>query len=57
LIFFARRQKQADLCEFKVSLLHRASFMTTEDTERNLLLIDKETKIKKFLSGFLFYFE
>jgi hypothetical protein len=30
-----RRQRQADLCEFKASLVYRASFRTDKDTQRN----------------------
>ena len=32
-----RRQSQADLCDFKASLVYRASFRTTTATERTLL--------------------
>lgn len=37
LVSALRRQSQADLCDFKASLVYRASFRTTTATERTLL--------------------
>ena len=33
-----RRQRQVDFCEFKASLVYRASFKTAKSAQRNLVL-------------------
>jgi hypothetical protein len=38
-----RRQRQADLCEFKVSLVYRMSSRTARATHRNSLSQNKQT--------------
>ena len=42
-----RRQRQADLCEFKASLVYRASFRTARATQGN----PTETGSKEFQTG------
>jgi hypothetical protein len=41
-----RRQRQADICEFKASLLYKASSSTGKATQRNLVLkkIEREKR-------------
>ena len=39
-----RRQRQADLCEFKARLVYRTSFRTSRTTQRNPV---SEEEIKK----------
>ena len=39
-----RRQRQADLCEFKASLGYRASSRTVRATQRNPVMKKKERK-------------
>ena len=41
------RQKQADLCEFKVSLVYRVSFRIASATQRNLVSKTKQNKTKQ----------
>jgi hypothetical protein len=42
-----RSQRQADLCEFKASLVYRESCRTARATQRNSVPKTKQTKTKK----------
>jgi hypothetical protein len=42
LILALRRQSQADLCEFKASLVYRVSSKTVRATQRNPVSITKQ---------------
>ena len=41
------RQRQADLCEFKDSLVYRVSSRTAKDTQRNPVSKNQNIKIKE----------
>jgi hypothetical protein len=47
LIQALRRQRQADLCEFKASLVYRISFKTAKGIQRNPVLKKKKKQKKK----------
>jgi hypothetical protein len=45
------RKRQVDLCEFKASLIYKASFRIAKATQRNHVLKKKKGKEKKILEG------
>jgi hypothetical protein len=53
LILALRRQRQVDLCEFKASLVYRASPRTVKDIQGNPVLKNQRNKTKLLTRQYL----